>query len=739
MADADGRFEFQSLPFGRYRVETRCMGYEPEVMSEVLIGGARQTVLTISLREQTVQLGAVTVTASVDKARPLNPTAVAGAQMFSVEEAERFAGSLSDIARVVGRYVGSTGSTNDNGVSTHGNPPTATMYRIEGVEVPAPVHGTSMQGMGEISALHTDMLANGDYYTGAAPAEMGNTLGGVMDIRLRSGNNETFEHSLSLSAVGLQAASEGPLSRKRGSSYIASYRYGLSKLANDLGIGILDGDQGEYHDLHLKLTFPIAGSAELSAWGLGGWYNSYMDWDGWDEDWQSLYDQNDYLTRSHVLIGGLGYDQALPHGWNLRADLVAAHRQCHVDDRYVIYADDGSLLTGPDFSGLAPVTPYAQYHYQTLWLTASASVQHRFSSAYLLKMGASVRHIDYEHDYRRAASVYTGLLLPYSEADAQMAQVDAYATNNLRLGLWTLNAGLHLSGWTLCGDWTLQPRLSAQWKPADRHALSLAYGMTTRIEDYDIYFLANGGTHLKPIRSHQVVLDYKWQPSDNLNFTAEAWGEWQNCVHVGATGTFTTLNRILIDEVEGDLTNLGRGRNYGIAAGMEHFMADGFYWLLNAALYKAEYRDALGLWHPTFYDRGWSVAGVAGKEWKLGQRHLLSVDISATAMGGLRLSPYDEAASAARFAAGLPTVAFDESRAMENQSKPVLDLSLAISYRIHGRRADHILGFDYMNILANEEAYRSYYNYRTHRAQLVSLCYSLPNLSYSVQFHSASL
>ena len=49
-----------------------------------------------------------------------------------------------------------------------------------------------------------------------------------------------------------------------------------------------------------------------------------MDWDGWDEPWQTLYDQNDYKADSKTMTGGMSLDLGLGRGWRLRADLVAA-------------------------------------------------------------------------------------------------------------------------------------------------------------------------------------------------------------------------------------------------------------------------------------------------------------------------------------------------------------------------------------------------------------------------------
>lgn len=741
VADANGVFEMKNVPVGRYNVESHHVGYESKSIVEVLVSGSKETVLKFQLRELVGQMDEVTVRPIVNKAQALNPTAVAGASMISVEEAERFAGAFDDIARVVRRYVGTTGSVDNTSVSTHGNPPSMAMYRIDGVEVPAPVHLDEIggHGTGQISALHTNLLANSDYYTAAPPAEMGNSIGGVLDLKLRNGNAKTFEHSVKLSTIGVDANSEGPLSKKGGSSYLVAYRYGLTKLCNDIGISIGAGDQVEYHDLLFKLNFPLSSRSNISVWALGAWSRDYMDWNEWDEEWTSLYDQLDNNVKIKTMTGGATLDMGLGQGWRLTGNLAASHRNFLSSDRFAVFATDGTLLNEGNrkTSTFAPANPFTLMESKTLWLTASLAAQKRFSSNYMLKFGGSLRQINYEQTFQQAASIYTGVLLPVNAADKNMQQVDVYGTNNVRFGHWTFNAGLHLSGWTLSNDWTVQPRFSTEWKPADNHMLSFGYGMTTRTDSYDTYF---GGTainrDLKPMRSHQLVLDYKWQPTLSICIKAEGWAEWQSAVPVSPTSTFCALNRHLGYQtyITEALVDDGNARNYGVALGAEQYMTNGFYWMVNGSLYKSEYKGVDQVWRPTLYDRGWVANAVGGKEWKIKKRHILSANLSFTAMGGRRHTPFDDVRTAALFAAGIPHVAYDESRAMEEQTDPVLDLSLNVTFRINGKRVGHVFGLDYMNILANEEPYEDFYDFRTHKPKIVYSYLSVPNISYAIHF-----
>ena len=62
--------------------------------------------------------------------------------------------------------------------------------------------------------------------------------------------------------MGIDFASEGPLSKKHKASYIFNYRYSTTGLLNvDLG-GKMD-----YQDLNFKLNFPTRHAGTFAVWG----------------------------------------------------------------------------------------------------------------------------------------------------------------------------------------------------------------------------------------------------------------------------------------------------------------------------------------------------------------------------------------------------------------------------------------------------------------------------------------
>lgn len=122
---------------------------------------------------------------------------------------------MNDPARMSTSYAGVV-STDDgnNAITIRGNSPNGLLWRMEGVEIPNPNHfsnvGTSGGG---ISILSSQVLTNSDFMTGAFPAEYGNALSGVFDLKLRRGNNQKSEQTIQVGFLGTDLALEGPFKR----------------------------------------------------------------------------------------------------------------------------------------------------------------------------------------------------------------------------------------------------------------------------------------------------------------------------------------------------------------------------------------------------------------------------------------------------------------------------------------------------------------------------------------------
>ena len=263
--DSLGNFRISNVPIGRYNIQASFTGYHISIISEVSVTSSKEVYVEIPMDENIQYLAEVLVKPEIKKNRTINPMAITGGRMISMEEAGRFANGFDDPARLSAAFAGVAGDIGTNAVAIRGNSPQFTQWRLEGIEIPNPTHFADLSGLGGgfLSALSTQVIGNSDFYNGAFPAEYKNVFSCVFDMHLRNGNNQKYEHAFQVGLMGIDLSSEGPISKKRGSSYLVNYRFSTTSLAtgNDLNL--------KYQDLAFKLNFPTSKAGTFSICGLG--------------------------------------------------------------------------------------------------------------------------------------------------------------------------------------------------------------------------------------------------------------------------------------------------------------------------------------------------------------------------------------------------------------------------------------------------------------------------------------
>jgi hypothetical protein len=271
-----GNFQITGIGLGRQAIEISYIGYKPQVLNNLLVGSAKELVLNVQLEENAVSMEEVVVKAGKRKDRAQNDMAMISARTFSVEETERFAGSLGDPARMVANYAGvMTQNDARNDIIIRGNSPSGVLWRMEGIEIPNPNHfGALGTTGGPVSMVNNNLLTNSDFITGAFPAEYGNALAGAFDLNLRSGNNTTTEFVGQVGFNGFELGAEGPIFGKDNKvrpSYLANFRYSTMEVMDMLGLSSGTGAAiPEYKDFTLMVDVPGTKYGRFKLFGLWG-------------------------------------------------------------------------------------------------------------------------------------------------------------------------------------------------------------------------------------------------------------------------------------------------------------------------------------------------------------------------------------------------------------------------------------------------------------------------------------
>ena len=269
-SDLEGNFVLNEVPVGRISIQISYIGYENYFVSDMLVSSGKEVVLNIPLTESFTNLGEVVITPDIERDEAMNQMATLSAKTFSVEDASRYAGGMDDPSRLASTFAGVTPSTVENNeIVIRGNAAKGILWRVEGVEIPAPNHLAGLFSGGGVNTIfNSNMLSNSDFHTGAFPSEYGNALSGVFDINLRTGNNTKREYAEQVGSYGIDFAAEGPFAKGKNASYLLNYRYSTYGLLQDL----LPQVTGlpSYSDLSLKLNFPTRNAGIFSLWSING-------------------------------------------------------------------------------------------------------------------------------------------------------------------------------------------------------------------------------------------------------------------------------------------------------------------------------------------------------------------------------------------------------------------------------------------------------------------------------------
>ena len=743
ITNIDGEFSITITQPGRYTIETSYMGYEPSVLKEVLVAGAKDVVLDITLRESSTDMNEVVIKPRVNKESTVNPTALVGGMMLSMEEASRYAGGYNDPARLVTAFAGVAGQGDGNGISVHGNAPQFMQYRLEGVEIFSPNHFADLYsaGFGMVSALNSNVITNSDFFVSTFNSSYNNALSGVFDVRMRAGNNSKFENGVQVGSVGIEWTSEGPISKKNNSSFIFNYRYGFSTIARKLKLIDTYGSQYDFQDLSFKLNFPTKKAGTFSAFALG-----FID-KSWDveldiEDIHSIYDASDQEGSLYNALLGASHKIHFDNKWTWRT--TAAYNMQHnkVDMEYWGLNFDANHkpigFEGKDY-------PFSYLKQNEDRAVFNTELSKQVTPRWLLQLGGEYSHRFFDLNFRTAENVYEPVSpTPYYATKDNTGLASIFWSN-----LWkptdnlSFNIGLSGSYFLLSKDFSIEPRASMKWEPGKRHSISLGYGLHSMIEKLDAYFFRNAdGTmankDLGLSKAHHLLTTYMYKFTDNLNLRFNAYYQYGFDTPVGINGsTFCTVNR-LFNYIEEPLVNEGNTRNYGADITLEHYMSRGFYGQVNGSLFKSEYRGLDKKWRNQLYDRGYMVKVLGGKEWMIGKRKqdVFNVSVKYTLQGGLRHTPIDVDAMKANVAAGIinDQPIYKEDEAMTLQFDPTSILDLTVSYKINRKNVGHTIAFEGVNILQHETPYAVHYDLGTGQLRVDKSGISLPNIYYRIDF-----
>ncbi len=728
-SDFDGKFKLQNVPLGRQTIVVTFIGYETAVVSNIEVTAGKEVVLEVPMTESFEKLDEVVVTAKADKAQTINELATVSARTLTIEEASRYAASIADPARQAQNFAGVSNGGDDiyNDIVIRGNSPRGLLWRLEGIEILNPNHFASLGGSGgAVSMLSSNVLTSSDFFTGAFPAELGNAMSGVFDLRFRKGNDEKRETTIGAGFLGLEVAAEGPFSKKSDASYLFNYRYSTLSILNALNIQVAGDALPTYQDLSFNLNFNSKQLGKFNIFGVGGITEA---------DIQTAREAQPNITDQEVdnaATGIIGLKHLKFIGQNAYIKTVAVAALSDTDYQYNIINNN---VSAPDYE---EGSERRQYRISTMY-------NHKFNAKHVWRSGLIFSNLTSTYNYKtNVDNVFRTTL----DIGGTSNQWQAYSQWKWRMTEdVTLNTGVHYLHYSLTNQSSFEPRFGLKWKINDKQSLNFGGGLHSRAEDNTVYLveIQNDNNILNPNRNlglgkaAHLVLGYDLNLNAHTRLKVETYYQSLYDIPVSSdvNERFSVINaQSAYDFVyrTDTLFNRGTGRNYGVELTLERFLHNNFYYLATLSLYQSEYSMDGETYFNSLFNGNYVFNALVGKDFLVGadDQNTIGVNAKATFFGGQRFTEIDLTQSRAAGFTVYSTTPFT------GKIDDYYRFDIGVNYTINKNNSTHKFSFNIQNITnhLNERTRNSFYNPNTDQIEVRRTTQAglVPVLQYAVSF-----
>lgn len=728
--DSLGIYKISGVPVGRHTFKITYIGYQDIVLPEIPVNSGKELVLNFEMQEKVSSMKELTVKGNKNKDLPLNSMATVSARSFNVDETGRYAACINDPARMVQSFAGvSSNGDESNEIIIRGNSPRGLLWRLEGIEIPNPNHFSNGEGDsgGGVSMISNNLLAGSDFFTGAFPAEYGNALSGVFDINMRKGNTEKHEYAFQLGVLGMEAALEGPFSKKDIGSYLFSYRYSTLDFLYSIGIEVAGNIIPKYQDTQFNLYFPTKKAGKFNVWGLGGLSGLGNTPAEDSTKWKKYSDKLYYNQVQRTGVIGVGHIYTFGNNKTYLKSTAA-----HSSERNSFIED--TLNNKYDYC------PVYRDTFDYYVARISVMMNHKLNSSNVFRAGMIYSNYNYDLTVKTIENDTIGFIYYLnSKGNTGLAQAFVQWQHRPDEDI-TVNTGVHSMFFMLNNDAVIEPRLGLRWQFSGVMAINAGAGLHSRIESISNYMaekIMNDGSIIKPnldikfTKAFHAVLGYDYLIREDLRLKAEAY--YQNLFDVPVEDTssiFSALNYV------GGFTNIpmvnkGKGKNYGIEITTEKFFTKTYYFLATASLFKSRYCGSDAIWRSTFFDNNYIFNFLGGKEFHTGKNknNIFNVNTRMIWKGGNRLIPIDLKQSLAE-----NNAVYIDSLAYTEKAPDYIRLDVGVSYRKNKQNYSWIIAFDVENVFNRMNVYSRYFDKETKQIENNYNLGILPILSFKIEF-----
>ena len=625
VTDPDGKFVIKNLPVGNYSVQYRMIGYATVTKTDIIIRPQRNTTVNAELSELTLESEQVVVTAGYFQQNDVQQMNSVG---FSREEIRRAPGSGGDVSRII-MSLPSLAKVNDqsNSLIVRGGSPLENAFYIDGIEIPNINHFPSQGATGgPIGMVNVDLIEEVNFHTGGFSPSYGDKLSSILDIKFREGNRNEFDGQFDLSILGFGGVVEGPFGEK-GSYVVSARRSYLDYVMNMFDIGTTVAPR--YGDAQGKIVYDLSQNHKVSVVGLYGDDHNNPDLNAALENDMVYYGPQEIYQGAggvvwRALWGKIGYSTT-----------SVGYLSSIFNEDY--YETNTYLHLLRNRSTESALSLRNNNHLQ-------------IASHHAVEFGIDIKRLTNEYDNFYAA--YTDAVGDSTPAAVNRQKLSAHKIGGFASYIVQPFSGLNVSLGSRVDYFSINNRVTVS--PRGSLAFHIDELTTFRIssgvyyQNLPLLLVSQSRTNraLKdPYAVHYITgVDRLLTEDTKLSVEVYLKEYYDFPVDPADPSLF------LVDELfyrggfflnHGALSNSGKARAGGVEITLQKKLAQDFYGLANATLFRTEYKGADDVWRKRVFDNQIIVSAEGGykpnNEWEFSARWIYA--------GGTPFTPFDLAQS----------------------------------------------------------------------------------------------
>ena len=611
-SDIDGNYEILNLQAGAYNFKCSYIGFNTDIQSEIKVSSNKNLRLDFFLSENSEVLSEVKVKGNTFNKTKASPVSL---RTINASEISKSPGGNRDISKVISNLPGvSSSSSFRNDIIIRGGAPSENRFFLDGIEIQT-INHFSTQGSsgGPVGILNVNFIREVDLYTGAFPANRGNALSSVMELKQIEGNDEEISGSFTVGSSDAGLTLNTPISKK--STLLLSVRRSyLQFLFKALKLPFLP----TYNDIQFKYTykpnnknqFNFIGIAAIDDFTLNPGIN-----EGEKDSMQVA--QNNYNLNNLFINNQWNY--TVGGTWRhffSNSNLFFVMSRSHLNNtalKYLDYADETSQKI---------------LDYTSEEIENKTRLEYNFErNEYTINVGANLEDATYlnntKQNFTVGDSIFTGIVnadLNFLKYGAFTQIGKTYFSNKL-----VASFGLRIDGNSFTESKNtpnLSPRLSLAFNLNEKISLNSNIGRFYQLPTYTILGFEDDGKYLNKDASYtscdHLVVGIEYNPSSYSKITLESFYKSY------ANYPFSVLDSISLANLGGDfgvignedISSISKGNSYGVELLAQQKMSSSIYGILSVTYYRSRFEDKKGDLVASTWDNRFILNMTAGKKFK---------------------------------------------------------------------------------------------------------------------------